>query len=107
MDNLQEQYDALLKETEALRKENMEMKALLIEHGLSYEPNDKGKKGSIVSLYSPMSFPPSNLGIEQRVGLFRSLFRGREDVFARRWYSKNTDKGGYQPVCINEWRRGI
>ena len=107
MDNLQEQYYALLKETEALRKENAEMKALLIEHGLSYEPNDKGKKGNIVSLYSPMSFPQSNLGVEQRVGLFRSLFRGRDDVFARRWHSKNTDKGGYQPVCINEWRRGI
>ena len=107
MDNLQEQYDALLKEAEALRKENAEMKALLIEHGLSYEPDDKGKKGTIVSLYSPITFPASNLGVEHRVALFRSLFRGREDVFARRWYSKNTDKGGYQPVCINEWRRGV
>ena len=38
--------------------------------------------------------------------MFRSLFRGREDVFARRWYSKATNKGGYQPVCVNEWRRG-
>ncbi len=28
-------------------------------------------------------------------------------MFARRWYSKATNKGGCQPVCINEWRRGI
>jgi hypothetical protein len=37
------------------------------------------------------------------VDLFRSLFKGREDVFARRWYSKTSGKAGYQPVCQNEW----
>lgn len=105
MDNLQEQYDALLKETEALRKENAEMKALLFEHGLSYEPHDKGKKGGIVSLYSPIAFPPVNLGKEERVALFRSLFRGREDVYANRWQGKD-GKGGYKPDCINERRPG-
>ena len=31
------------------------------------------------------------------------MFKGREDVFARRWYSKTTGKAGYQPVCCNEW----
>ena len=36
-----------------------------------------------------------------------SLFKGREDVFARRWFSKTTGKAGYQPVCVNEWRRGV
>lgn len=35
--------------------------------------------------------------------MFRSLFKGREDVFSRRWYSKTLDKSGYQPVCENEW----
>ena len=38
-----------------------------------------------------------------KIALFRSFFRGREDVFARRWYSKTTEKSGYQPVCGNEW----
>lgn len=28
-------------------------------------------------------------------------------MFARRWFSKTTGKSGYQPVCINEWRRGV
>ena len=28
-------------------------------------------------------------------------------MFARRWYSKVTNKSGYQPVCVNEWRRGL
>ena len=43
------------------------------------------------------------LSLQEKVGLFRSLFRGREDVFARRWFSKATGKAGYQPVCLNEW----
>ena len=39
---------------------------------------------------------------EEKIRLFRSLFRGREDVFARRWYSVQKRKGGYAPVCANE-----
>lgn len=37
--------------------------------------------------------------------MFRSLFQGREDVFARRWFSASTGKSGYQPVCAREWNR--
>ena len=44
---------------------------------------------------------------EEKIRLFRSLFRGREDVFARRWYSIQKKKGGYAPVCANEWRYGV
>ena len=44
---------------------------------------------------------------EQKIALFRSLFRGREDVFSRRFESKRTAKSGYQPVCRNEWIRPI
>ena len=35
--------------------------------------------------------------------MFRSLFRGREDVFARRWKSLKTGKAGYSQACANEW----
>ena len=44
---------------------------------------------------------------EEKVALFRRLFRGREDMFARRFESKRTGKCGYQPVCGNEWLRGV
>lgn len=44
-----------------------------------------------------------NLSLQEKVDLFRSLFKGREDVSARRWYSKTSGKAGYQPVCQNEW----
>jgi hypothetical protein len=43
----------------------------------------------------------------EKIALFRSLFRGREDVFARRFESAKTGKSGYQPCCRNEWIQGI
>jgi len=42
---------------------------------------------------------------KQKITIFRSLFRGREDVFPRRFESKRTGKSGYQLVCRNEWIR--
>jgi len=42
-----------------------------------------------------------------KIALFRSLFRGRDDVYPRRFESRKTGKAGYSPVCANEWIRGI
>jgi len=42
-----------------------------------------------------------------KIKLFRSLFRGRDEVFPRRWQNANSGKSGYSPVCRNEWVRGI
>lgn len=39
--------------------------------------------------------------------MFRSLFRGREDVYPRRFESRRTGKSGYAPACANEWVPGI
>jgi hypothetical protein len=44
---------------------------------------------------------------EAKISLFRSLFRGREDVYPKRFESLKTGKKGYQPVCRNEWVSGI
>ena len=44
---------------------------------------------------------------EEKIALFRSLFRGREDVYPRRFESVKTGKAGYSPVCGNEWVRGV
>ena len=38
-----------------------------------------------------------------KVALFKSLFRGREDVFPRRWENAKKHKFGYSPACDNEW----
>jgi len=37
---------------------------------------------------------------------FRSLFKGREDIYALRWES-NRGKSGYAPACGNEWDRTL
>jgi len=41
-----------------------------------------------------------------KIALFRSLFRGRVDVYPVRWESK-TGRSGYSPACNNEWAPGI
>lgn len=44
---------------------------------------------------------------EVKIAFFRSLFRGRADVYPRRFENRKTGKSGYSPVCANEWVRGI
>lgn len=43
----------------------------------------------------------------EKVAMFRSLFRGRGDVFSRRWENERTEKSGYAPACSNEWKPQI
>ena len=38
-----------------------------------------------------------------KIALFRSLFRGRDDVFPKRWENPKTGKAGDAPACANEW----
>lgn len=44
---------------------------------------------------------------EAKIALFRSLFRGRDDVYPRRFESRKSGRTGYAPACANEWARGI
>ena len=104
MDELQKKYNLLVTQNEILRKENTELRSLLCAHGIEYKPRSANV---IDSIYSPVSLPVFKLSLDERVALFMSLFKGRKDVFARRWFSKSTGKTGYQPVCVNEWRRGV
>src|SRR4030043_50675 len=57
---------------------------------------------------------PKNIGkinassaLIEKIALFRSLFRGREDVYPKLWTSKKTGNKGYSPVCENEWINGV
>ncbi len=44
---------------------------------------------------------------EEKISLFRSLFKGREDVYPRRFENRTSGKSGYAPACANEWVRGV
>ncbi len=60
--------------------------------------------------YSPVNdgtFVTNNSSEKDKILLFQALFRGREDVYPRRFESKKTGKPGYQPACRNEWLRGV
>ena len=43
----------------------------------------------------------------EKVALFRSLFRGRDEVFPVLWRSSKTGRTGYSPACDNEWTPGV
>ena len=40
------------------------------------------------------------------MALFRSLFRGRKDIYPIRWEGKD-GRSGYSPACGNEWNRPL
>jgi superfamily II DNA or RNA helicase len=44
---------------------------------------------------------------DEKITLFQSLFKGREDVYPRRFESTKTGKSGYSPACANEWAPGL
>lgn len=105
VDDLQEKYRRLLQQCKLLQKENEALKTWLHSHGISYG-------ASVVEIVDDKAFsqtilPTISLSLDDKVKLFQSYFKGREDVFARRWFSKMTGKSGYQPVCKNEWRLNI
>jgi hypothetical protein len=80
-------------------------------------PTDAAKATSLVCaimILEPFTIRAPHDGIvdhrsppEAKIALFRTLFRGREDVYPRRFESRKTGKTGYQPVCANEWVQGI
>jgi superfamily II DNA or RNA helicase len=62
------------------------------------------KKLSNSNLSAPVTqySPPAD-----KIKVFKSLFRGREDVYPKRWENAKTGKSGYSPVCGNEWKAGL
>ncbi len=76
---------ALQKENKRLREENQRLRTLLQQYGISFE-----------------SHTPEDI-INQRLRLYRSFFRGREDVYAQRWYRKDGKKQ-YSPMFNSTYR---
>lgn len=96
--------DAIVKRLHELEEENKRLKSFLAKHGIPIEvcAHDSDLAASQPSKPTISSV---SLSLQEKVKLFQSLFKGREDVFAKRWYSDTTKKSGYQPVCEREWNR--
>ena len=106
--------DAIARRLRELEEENLRLRGLLAAHGIAFEGCVReGNLAALQPALSPLSSQSSTspqsahvgLSLQEKVELFQSIFKGREDVFAKRWYSDATKKSGYQPVCEREWDR--
>jgi hypothetical protein len=82
---LESNRSKLLVQITALQRE----KSALNQPQISPNPNQKPTLANQISQ-------------DEKIAIFRSLFRGREDIYPRRFESLKTGKAGYQPVCQNE-----
>jgi len=88
-EDIAKQLKAALEECARLREENRRLTSLL---GIPEE--------------RPNAAVADSFSSEDKVAIFRSLFRGREDVYPARWEAR-TGKSGYSPACANEWKRPL
>nr|VFJ66414.1 MAG: hypothetical protein BECKFW1821C_GA0114237_100958 [Candidatus Kentron sp. FW] len=65
------------------------------------------RQNNPTSAPTPKPAQSSQLSPAQKVALFRELFKGRPDVFARRWENPDKGRSGYAVACHNEWRPGL
>ena len=81
--------DAKPSELDQLGRENARLIGLLEAHGIAWRPSGPGPTepapiGDGDAEAAPAKGPSST---QEKVTLFRSLFRGRDDVYALRWQS--------------------
>ena len=94
-------FESPEQENARLKDENIRLRRLLDAHGIA-----------IPQLCSPEKLPstatPPEIPLDReerarkRIALFRSLFRGREDVYARRW--ERGENSGYSPAAAKDWK---
>jgi len=109
-----EKYNRLLVEVNRLKEENSQLENQL-ELTRSKLPQDSAsaiKPENNYCDHEPVksdNFPDVNNTSDSftKVRLFMSLFKGRDDVYAKRWENKNNGKFGYSPVCLNQWQAGV
>ena len=100
-DDTQEQLRSVRAECKRLREENARLKAML---GIP-----ESVEAGIIPLHADVSQADSSKSNrelstpEGKISLFRSLFRGRDDVYAIRWEGKG-GKSGYSPAAAMDWR---
>ncbi len=94
--DIQKRLEEALSECERLWEENTRLHAALTQK----------TNAQVLAACSESStaFVTDSSPTEEKVAVFRSLFRGRDDVYALRWENKS-GRAGYSPACKNEWDR--
>ncbi len=98
-----EEIDRLIKKTQAELNNIEEKKNVALEklRRLQIQKNQLAKDTASVDFNGPKvtnSTPQA-----EKISLFRALFKGREDVFPKRYESAKSGRSGYTPNCKNEW----
>ena len=93
---------SLLAESTRLREENARLRRLLAEHGIPIPPAASSSAALSRAQEKPGKPTPLDRA-SQRIALFRSLFRGRDDVYAVRWEQPD-GRTGYAPKADRNWR---
>ncbi len=89
-------------ENQRLREENVRLRRLLAAHGIAI-PEPSSDDTLLAQAREPVRAETREERARKRIALFRSLFRGMEDVYARRW--ENPDgRHGYSPAVIKDWK---
>src|SRR6202140_564990 len=85
-----------------LREENARLRRLLAVHSIPIPRLAPENPLPTKPVKTPLPADKEERA-RKRIALFRSLFRGREDVYARRW--ENDDgRHGYVPVAVKDWK---
>jgi len=107
--DLEQKLEEALAECARLRRENERLRKAL---GLSSDSAGRPPPDQGAAPREPAAAPKAGLVTrespsEAKIALFRSLFRGRDDVYAVRWETKRTGRSGYFPACANKWNRRV
>ena len=93
-----------LAEIESLRAENERLRGLL---GLTGERDAEPPTAWEPTLFAPVAVPrpvvDRRSSPAEKIGLFRSLFAGRDDVYALRWQNDRSGKSGWSPAVVGGW----
>jgi hypothetical protein len=96
---------AALDEVSVLRAENARLRELL---GLDRERATDSGPAWEPTLFAPPATPHVQVdrssSSAEKVALYRSLFVGRDDVFALRWQNDRTTKSGWSPAVVGGWK---
>ena len=57
-----------------------------------------------VSEPEPTAPVHANSTDREKIDYFMSMFRGSENLYAKRYHNLKTGKSGYVPACQNEWK---
>ena len=110
---LSEKCRALLIENSNLKEEIRALKARLVIVEARCSGDELSRNESEFEIFAPQAAEVSPPGMSknadegEKIRLFMSLFKGRDDVYARRWENKKKGTSGYSPSCLNEWKPGL